>query len=159
MFSFLEFSVIYWIRNYYPILCYVLLLRLHVSGPQEKREVASSPETKSITLHNRLLAADGQVIQRNLATLPIHQTACKRRALNRMKRTSLGCLATGGKRNARQIPKTCPLHNIFFLALETREKKREVGRLTVYSRIKEQKTTASTPSFQHSLCLVSSERM
>ena len=32
-----------------------------------------------------------------------------------MKRTSLGCLATGGKRNARQIPKTCPLHNIFFL--------------------------------------------
>merc|ERR1711972_353102 len=31
-FSFLEFSVIYWIRNNFPILCYLLLLRVGTSG-------------------------------------------------------------------------------------------------------------------------------
>ena len=31
-FSFLEFTVIYWIRNNFPILCYLLLLRIAKVG-------------------------------------------------------------------------------------------------------------------------------
>ena len=54
-FSFMEFSVIYWIRNNFPFLCDLLLLREWRSCPKERNESLKSWSWQKIRVWSLLL--------------------------------------------------------------------------------------------------------